>query len=226
MPFFAIGPAMRLAQKQNLHWLITRAVSYAMRAGHYWLGLRKLHTGQPAVTAPEIKFHPLDGHSRTRTTASVIDPEKASASSNLYQELLRGYRPDIRKNDMGQEAKATLRFEPWQKICYYPGKIHGGYQSFLMDQLFADCCQPAVTANLTMSFLRPLPPDSEILLEVWPVEIKGREINMEGSVQISEPYSGRKVLAARATALFILPRPCSNERDSKATDDGGIFSAA
>lgn len=62
MPFFAIGPAMRLAQKQKLHGLITRAVSYAIGAGHHWLGLRNIQTGQPAVTAPEIMCQPLDGH--------------------------------------------------------------------------------------------------------------------------------------------------------------------
>lgn len=47
-----------MPQQQKLHRLITRAFSYAMRAGHRWLGLRTLHTGQPAATATGVMFHP------------------------------------------------------------------------------------------------------------------------------------------------------------------------
>ena len=110
---------------------------------------------------------------------------------------------------MGQEGKATLTFEPRQRICYYPGKVHGGYQAFLMDQLFADCCQPepAVTAHFTMDYRRPIQPDSELVLSAWPVRVEGRKISMEGSINISEKCSGQMLLAARATALFILPKP-------------------
>lgn len=78
-----------------------------------------------------------------------------------------------------------------------------------MDQLFADCCQPitAVTANLTLDFKRPIQPGTEALLTVWPVKTEGRKIYMEGSIEIPEKYTNRMLVAARATAIFIRPRP-------------------
>lgn len=84
-----------------------------------------------------------------------------------------------------------------------------------MDQLFADCCQPepAVTAEFTMNFRRPIQPDSQLVLSAWPVKVEGRKISMEGSIKISDQCSGQMLLAARATALFILPRPNNVEND-------------
>ena len=87
-----------------------------------------------------------------------------------------------------------------------------------MDQLFADCCQPepAVTANFTIDFRRPIQPDSELVLSAWPVKVEGRKILMEGSIKISEKCSGEMLLAACATALFILPKP--NVESNEAED--------
>ena len=62
MPFFSWGLTLKMAQRQHLHPLITRVFSYAIRAGHHWLGLRKLYTGQPTATATEIMFPPPDLH--------------------------------------------------------------------------------------------------------------------------------------------------------------------
>ena len=155
-----------------------------------------------------------------------MDQEKVPSSNSLRQELLRGYKPDIRKNDIGQEGKAILNFGPRQRICYYPGKVHGGYQAFLMDQLFADCCQPepALTAHFTIDFRRPIQPDSELVLNAWPVSVEGRKISMEGSIKTFENCSGQMLLAARATAIFIIPRP--NNVKSNETEDIGFHPAA
>lgn len=94
-----------------------------------------------------------------------------------------------------------------QKICYYPGKLHGGYLAFLMDEHFANCCPLAVTAHFNMDFLHSINPDIAVLaLRAWPVKIDGRKIYMEGSITIPDENTDRELLAARATALFILPR--------------------
>jgi len=81
-----------------------------------------------------------------------------------------------------------------------------------MDQLFADCCKPAVTANLTMEFMRPIQPDAKLVLCVWPVKIEGRKTYMEGAIKTPEKCTGRMLLAARATALFILPKLAVGEK--------------
>jgi acyl-coenzyme A thioesterase PaaI-like protein len=119
--------------------------------------------------------------------------------------LLHGYRPEFQNSELGQQATALMALEPQQRICFYPDKIHGGYQAFLLDQLFADCCKPAVTANLAVDFKRPIKPNARLILSAWPVKIEGRKVFMEGSIQVDEP-SGERLLCARASALFILPR--------------------
>lgn len=93
-----------------------------------------------------------------------------------------------------------------QKICYYPGKLHGGYLAFLMDEHFANCCPSAVTAHFNMDFLHAISPDIVLALRAWPVKIDGRKIYMEGSITIPDQKNDRELLAARATALFNLPR--------------------
>lgn len=92
-----------------------------------------------------------------------------------------------------------------QKICYYPGKLHGGIQSFLLDQILADCCQPAVTANLNISFLKPIDPEKPIMLFARPVSVEGRKIYMEGSIKVRDGETGAMNDATRVNALFIHP---------------------
>ncbi|KAJ6125931.1 HotDog domain-containing protein [Penicillium samsonianum] len=195
---------MKIAQKQNFSLLIIRIFSYAIRTGHSWLRLSKAYTRESKAT--EVMLHSPDPRPCLHTPPLAMGSEKVPSLNSLCQELLRRYIPDIQKNVIGQEARAILLFEPRQRICYYPGKIHGGYQAFLMDQLFADCCKPAVTANLTMEFMHPIQPDIKLVLRVWPVKIEGRKTWMEGAIKIPEKCSDRLLLAARATALFILPK--------------------
>ncbi|KAJ5105535.1 HotDog domain-containing protein [Penicillium alfredii] len=147
----------------------------------------------------------------TNTVSAAVPPtvpptEDRPKTLSLRQGLLHGYRPDIRTNGSGREANAALTLAPHQKICYYPGKLHGGYQAFLMDQLFADCCSPALTANLSIDYMRPIVPETTLLLDVWPAKIEGRKIFMEGSIMVPEETTGEMVPAAKAKALFILPK--------------------
>ncbi|KAJ5873598.1 HotDog domain-containing protein [Penicillium subrubescens] len=135
----------------------------------------------------------------------VSDLEKLPYTNSLHHNLLHGYRPELQRCELGQQATALMALEPRQRICFYPGKIHGGYQAFLLDQLFADCCKPAVTANLSVDFKRPIQPNSRLILHVWPVKIEGRKIFMEGSIQVDDQL-GERLLCASASALFIVPR--------------------
>lgn len=158
---------------------------------------------------------PLQSYNPRPTPTGPFE-ERSPCSNSLHQELLQGYRPNIRKIGCGQEATATFCFKSRRKICYYAGKIHGGYQAFLLDQLFADCCKysSAVTANLTVDFKRPIEPDTEVMLAAWPVKFEGPKIYMEGSIEVLEKRTNRMLLAARATALFIIPRLSDTEKET------------
>lgn len=132
----------------------------------------------------------------------IFPPDFAS----LDHWLLQGYRPQFDVNSIGQKAQVALSLHPRQRICYYPNLLHGGYQAFLLDHLFADCCHPAVTAELKVSYSRPIPPDSTLLLKVWPTKANGRKIYMSGSITPITQCQDKETPAVMAEALFILPK--------------------
>ncbi|KAH1286197.1 hypothetical protein KXX11_002566, partial [Aspergillus fumigatus] len=124
----------------------------------------------------------------------------------LKKALMGGYSPIIRTVDLGKEAEYMTSLEPRQRICYYPGKLHGGIQAFYLDNLFADCCRGALTANLTLSYLRPVNPRDPLSFSVWPVKVEGRKTYMEGCIKIPDAKTGAMTEAVRAKALFIRPK--------------------
>ncbi|KAH2751944.1 hypothetical protein KXV55_002801 [Aspergillus fumigatus] len=117
-----------------------------------------------------------------------------------------GYSPIVRTVDLGKEAEYMTSLEPRQRICYYPGKLHGGMQAFFLDNLFADCCQGALTASLTISYLRPINPQATLSFRAWPVKVDGRKTYMEGCIKFLDGNEGVMVEAVRAKALFIRPK--------------------
>lgn len=128
--------------------------------------------------------------------------------------LFQGYRPVFKPHPMGWEVESLLLLGPSQRMCYYDGKLFGGYSAFLMDRILADCCNPpdpvhpgscrqAFTAYLNTSFLLPVPPTAPILLRAWPQKIEGRKMFLKGSVQIPGKSSNEWLDAIQAEALFI-----------------------
>lgn len=67
-------------------------------------------------------------------------------------------------------------------MCYYDGKLFGGYLAFLMDRILADCYESAVTANFNISFLRLVLPAVPILLRLWPEKVDSYKIYLKGSL--------------------------------------------
>ncbi|THC91230.1 hypothetical protein EYZ11_009310 [Aspergillus tanneri] len=132
---------------------------------------------------------------------TFVDP-----SQELLRSLLRGYRPSFRRHSLGWEADVLLKLDPRQQMCYYDGKLFGGYLTLLMDRILADCCRPAVTAYLNTTFAHSIPPDAPIHLRAWPEKVEGRKIYLAGSVQIPGSRAGELIEAIRANALFIRPR--------------------
>ncbi|KAB8212793.1 hypothetical protein BDV33DRAFT_210852 [Aspergillus novoparasiticus] len=125
-------------------------------------------------------------------------------AQELLNTLLHGYRPTFRRHPLGWEADALLELAPCQQMCYYDGKLFGGYLALLLDRILADCCQPAVTAYLHTSFLHSVPPDVPIRLRAWPEKVDRRKIYLVGSIQIPGSTAGETVEAIRARALFEL----------------------
>ena len=139
----------------------------------------------------------------------------------MMHSLFQGYRPRFRRHRLGWEGESLLQLSPSQQMCYYDGKLFGGYIAFLMDRLLVECCkpvlpgrcepdleddsQPAYTAYLHTSFLHSIPPTAPILLRAWPDKVEGRKIFLKGSVQIPGK-TNEWVHAIDVDALFIRVR--------------------
>ncbi|KAJ5766688.1 uncharacterized protein N7511_004304 [Penicillium nucicola] len=124
--------------------------------------------------------------------------------------LFQGYRPIFKPHYLGWEAESLLRLSPPQQMCYYDGKLFGGYIALLMDRIIADCCKrdkPAFTAYLNTSFIQSVQPSAPILLRAWPEKVEGRKVFLKGSIQIPGKAPHDWVDAIRTEALFIRPKP-------------------
>lgn len=86
----------------------------------------------------------------------------------MMRSLFKGYNPTFKLHPLGWEAESLLLLSPTQQMCYYNGKLFGGYIALLMDRILADSCKSAVTAYLNTSYLHSVPPTAPILLRAWP----------------------------------------------------------
>lgn len=120
--------------------------------------------------------------------------------------LFQGYYPVFEAHPLGQKVECFMRLNPSQQMCYYDGRLFGGYLACLMDRILADCCRPAVTAYLNTTFVRSVPPTAPILLRAWPDKVEGRKIYLKGCLQIPGEDAKQWVNAMEADSLFIRPK--------------------
>jgi uncharacterized protein (TIGR00369 family) len=101
------------------------------------------------------------------------------------------------------EDKAIAEFE--SPVCYegYPGYIHGGIVTTLMDEAMAKAIlrtgKAAVTARLTTHFRKPLRTGMKVLASGWITEAKTRTI--KAAAQIADTAG---IVIATAEAVFIV----------------------
>lgn len=133
-------------------------------------------------------------------------PKAETSPETTMGSLFDGYHPTFKQHRLGREVESLLMLGRSQQMCYYSGKIFGGYLVFLMDRILADCCEEtAFTARLDTSFKRPVPPSAPILLRAWPEKLEGRKLYLKGSIQILGEAGGW-VDAITAEALFVKPK--------------------
>ncbi|THC88021.1 hypothetical protein EYZ11_012530 [Aspergillus tanneri] len=92
------------------------------------------------------------------------------------------------------------------RVCFYPGKLHGGVSALLLDHMFANCCNPAVTAQLSVKYYRSIPPEVPITIRVWQAKTDGRKKYMKGCICMRDESTGSMINAVEADALFIQPK--------------------
>lgn len=87
-----------------------------------------------------------------------------------------------------------------------PGMIHGGIIALVLDEALGKVCRfydaRAVTAKLTIEYLRPIKVDQEIRVEAFQVDRRERNLFLEGEIRDAE---GR--VLARGRGRFVAVDP-------------------
>jgi len=102
--------------------------------------------------------------------------------------------------------RITGRFRLGQTYSGGSGYLHGGIIALLLDEAMGKACRfhgvRAVTADLRVEYLRPVPADQEISVEGFCARRNGRQLYHEGEIR-----NGEGQLLARAQGRFVVIDP-------------------
>ena len=83
------------------------------------------------------------------------------------------------------------------------GMAHGGIIAMLLDEVMGKVCRfrevRAVTAELTIQYLKPVRVDEEIVVEGYEMEVKGRNLFLAGEIR-----NAAGVVLAKGTGRFVV----------------------
>jgi uncharacterized protein (TIGR00369 family) len=100
-----------------------------------------------------------------------------------------------------------------------PGFIHGGIIATVLDEAMGKVSRfravRAVTAELVVEYLKPVPVDAPLLIEAYEVEKTGRNLHYAGEIR---NQSGD--LLARGRGRFVVIEP----RESRVKDNANVVS--
>jgi len=116
----------------------------------------------------------------------------------------RGMKLSFELDEVGQRVRGAFR--AGAEYQGEPGFVHGGIIATLLDEVMGKVNRfrnvRAVTAELHIEYLRPVPIEQEVLLEAWPVENKGRSLYNSGEIREA---SG--AVLARGKGRFVIIDP-------------------
>jgi uncharacterized protein (TIGR00369 family) len=83
------------------------------------------------------------------------------------------------------------------------GMAHGGIIAMLLDEVMGKVCRfrevRAVTAELTIQYLKPVRVDEEIVVEGYETEVRGRNLFLVGEIR-----NGAGVVLAKGMGRFVV----------------------
>jgi uncharacterized protein (TIGR00369 family) len=104
-----------------------------------------------------------------------------------------------------------------------PGFIHGGIIATVLDEVMGKACRfrevRAVTAELTIEYLKPVLVDKDLVVEGYELEMKGRNLYLAGDIRDA---SGQ--VLARGNGRFVIVDPQHHAKQA-AKDDAPEESA-
>jgi uncharacterized protein (TIGR00369 family) len=101
-----------------------------------------------------------------------------------------------------ETGRVTGRFKLAKEYQGSMGMLHGGIIALLLDEAMGKVCKlsdaRAVTAELSVRYLKPIPVDKEIVVEAFQVKREGRQLYHEGEIR-----SADGVVLAKGTGRFV-----------------------
>ncbi|KAG2166760.1 hypothetical protein JADG_006499 [Aureobasidium aubasidani] len=193
-------PASAEAEEINKR-IISNPLSESLRADPEWIESR------PHMKIPEnMRSHNL--------TAGTLQGDDKIASPPLTFAKTKAELPAI-------VQIAHLG----EKLCGHPTIIHGGLLATLLDEGLARACFPAlpnkvgVTASLNITYKKPCPANSFVVLRAETTKVDGRKAWVKGWIELLGEGVEEGEHLVEAEALFIEPRGAKNMARLYSSDD-------
>lgn len=105
-----------------------------------------------------------------------------------------------------EQEKFICRFRLSKRYTGPPGHCHGGIIATILDEAMGKVNVPrnvvAVTAEITVNYLKPVPLNKPLLVESWEVKVKGRR-----HIYTAQIMNQKGEVLARSRGLFIAIDP-------------------
>jgi uncharacterized protein (TIGR00369 family) len=130
----------------------------------------------------------------------LLEPNPANACFGCGGANAEGMKLTFEQDDAARCIRGRFRIA--EQYAGGPGMVHGGIIATLLDEAMGKVNRfravRAVTAELKIEYLRPVPVGQEIIIEAREVEAKGRNLYHEGEIR-----NRRGDLLVRGSARFV-----------------------
>ena len=93
-----------------------------------------------------------------------------------------------------------------------PGFIHGGIIATVLDEVMGKVCRfrgvHAVTAELSIEYLKPVLVDADLVVEGYELEMKGRNLFLAGDIR---DVSGKVLARGKGRFVIISPKQAAKD---------------
>jgi uncharacterized protein (TIGR00369 family) len=130
-----------------------------------------------------------------------LDPKPENACFGCGGANVRGMKLAFEQDDPRQ--RIVGRFQLGEEYQGGSGFLHGGIIAVLLDEVMSKACrfhgEHAVTADLRVEYLKPIPVNQEIVVEGFVARRDGRQLYHEGEIR-----NGAGDLLARGQGRFVI----------------------
>jgi uncharacterized protein (TIGR00369 family) len=143
-----------------------------------------------------------------------LDPNPANACFGCGGANTHGMKLAFEQDD--ERRRIVGRFRIGAEYEGGSGFLHGGIIALLLDEAMGKASrfhgEHAVTADLRIEYLRPIPSGKEIIVEGFVARREGRQLYHEGEIRDTEG-----VVLARGQGRFVVIDPEKHRRGIKST---------